>query len=98
MKRLVPLALLIAAHHVHADPKPAAPPVIAGVAPVVGDFKIKNFKFTSGESLPEVNLHYTTYGTAKRDAAGHVTNAVMIMHGTTGSSTQFWRKQFIEPL
>ena len=102
MKRLVPLALLVAAHHVHADPKPAtkpgAPPVIAGVSPVLGDFKIKNFKFTSGESLPEVNVHYTTYGTARRDAAGHVTNAVVIMHGTTGSSTQFWRKQFIEPL
>ena len=81
-----------------AAPPPAAAPSIAGVAPVTGDFAIKNFTFTSGEKLPEVRVHYTTYGTARRDAAGHITNAVLIMHGTTGSSTQFFRKQFTEPL
>jgi len=77
---------------------PQAAPTIAGVAPVAGDFAIKNFTFTSGEKLAEVRVHYTTYGTAQRDAAGHIKNAVLIMHGTTGSGTQFFRKQFIEPL
>jgi homoserine O-acetyltransferase/O-succinyltransferase len=76
----------------------AAPQPIAGVTPVPGDYTIKDFAFTSGEKLPEVRLHYTTLGTAKRDAAGRVTNAVVILHGTTGSGTQFFRKQFTEPL
>jgi homoserine O-acetyltransferase/O-succinyltransferase len=80
------------------SPAPAAPPPIAGVTPVPGDYTIKDFAFTGGEKLPEVRLHYVTLGTAKRDAAGRVTNAVVILHGTTGSGTQFFRKQFTEPL
>lgn len=81
-----------------AGPARAAPPTLAGVAPVTGDYTIKDFTLTSGEKIPELRLHYTTYGTAKRDAAGRITNAVMIMHGTTGSGSQFFRKQFTEPL
>jgi len=76
----------------------AAPQPIAGVTPVPGDYTIKDFAFTGGEKLPEVRLHYVTLGTAKHDAAGRVTNAVVILHGTTGSGTQFFRKQFTEPL
>jgi homoserine O-acetyltransferase len=66
--------------------------------PVAGDFTIKDFAFTSGEKLPELRIHYMTLGTAKRDAAGHVTNAVIVMHGTTGSGQQFERKQFADVL
>jgi homoserine O-acetyltransferase len=66
--------------------------------PVHGDFKVKDFAFTSGEKLPELRIHYMTLGTVKRDAAGHVTNAVLIMHGTTGSGQQFTRKQFTDTL
>ena len=66
--------------------------------PVPGDFKIKDFAFTSGEKLPELRIHYMTLGTARRDAAGHVTNAVIVMHGTTGSGQQFARKQFADEL
>jgi homoserine O-acetyltransferase/O-succinyltransferase len=86
-----------------AAPKPpstAAPALqpIAGVVPVPGDFTIKDFTFTSGEKLPELRIHYMTLGTPKRDAAGRVTNAVLIMHGTTGSGQQFSRKQFADVL
>jgi len=77
---------------------PTAPPPIAGVAPVLGDYTLKDFTFTSGEKLPELRLHYMTLGTPRRDAAGHLTNAVVLLHGTTGSGTQFLRKQFTEPL
>jgi homoserine O-acetyltransferase len=66
--------------------------------PVPGDFIIKDFTFTSGEKLPELRIHYMTLGTAKRDASGRVTNAVLIMHGTTGSGQQFSRKQFADIL
>jgi homoserine O-acetyltransferase/O-succinyltransferase len=33
--------------------------------------------------MPELRLHYYTMGHAVRDAQGHVTNAVMIVHPTT---------------
>ena len=59
-----------------------------------GDFVAQNFHFRSGEVLPSLRLHYTTFGTPKRDASGRVTNAVMILHGTTGSGNQFVSPQF----
>jgi homoserine O-acetyltransferase len=77
---------------------PATPTPIAGVTPIVGDFKIKDFAFTSGEKLPELRIHYMTVGTPRRDAAGHVTNAVIVLHGTTGSGQQFARQQFADEL
>lgn len=59
-----------------------------------GDFTVKNFKFRSGESLPELRLHYTTLGKPARDAQGQVTNAVLILHGTGGSGRQFLQPIF----
>jgi len=59
-----------------------------------GDFVIHNFQFHSGESLPELRLHYTTLGKPVRDAAGHTTNAVLILHGTGGTGHQFFAPQF----
>lgn len=79
-------------------PPPAAPGPIGGVMPVSGDFTVKDFAFGSGEKLPELRIHYMTLGTARRDAAGHATNAVLVMHGTTGSGQQFARKQFADEL
>ena len=54
-----------------------------------GDFITRDFRFTTGEVLPELRLHYTTLGTPQRDAAGVVRNAVMILHGTGGSGGSF---------
>ena len=54
-------------------------------APTEGDYLAKEFHFRSGENLAELRLHYTTYGTAHRDANGRVTNAVLLLHGTGGS-------------
>ncbi len=63
-----------------------------------GDFVPKDFRFASGETLPELRLHYTTLGQPKRDAEGRVTNAVMVLHGTGGSGKQFLRPQFADVL
>ena len=63
-------------------------------APKEGDFVLRDFRFRSGESLPEVRMHYRTFGTPQRDAQGRVSNAVLILHGTTGSSAQFLRPEF----
>jgi homoserine O-acetyltransferase len=63
-----------------------------------GDFDIGNFQFRSGESLPQLRLHYTTLGIPKTDAAGRTANAVLILHGTGGDGHQFLRPQFADVL
>ena len=54
-----------------------------------GDYVAADFRFASGEVLPALRLHYTTLGTPRRDAAGVVRNAVMILHGTGGTGRGF---------
>jgi homoserine O-acetyltransferase len=67
--------------------------------PVEGDYTIRDFKFQSGETLPELRLHYRTIGKPEKDAQGKTTNAVLIMHGTTGSGAQFVpRPEFADEL
>ena len=63
-------------------------------APTESDFTIRDFKFASGETLPELRLHYRTLGKPEKDAQGKTTNAILIMHGTTGSGAQFIRPEF----
>ncbi|HXB94650.1 MAG TPA: alpha/beta fold hydrolase, partial [Puia sp.] len=53
------------------------------------DYELKNFTFVSGETLPALRLHYTTFGKPVKDKNGKVINAVYIMHGTTGNSHNF---------
>jgi len=63
-------------------------------AAVQGDVALQSFAFRSGETLPELRMHYRTLGTPSRDARGVVRNAVLIMHGTGGSGAQFMRPEF----
>ena len=62
--------------------------------PTEGDYTLRNFKFTSGETLPELRLHHRTLGKPEKDAQGVTRNAMLIMHGTTGSGAQFIRPEF----
>src|SRR6478672_7799167 len=62
------------------------------------DVLLKNFRFGSGETLPEVRMHVTTLGTPHRNAAGHIDNAVMVLHGTGGTGRQFLAPQFADEL
>jgi homoserine O-acetyltransferase len=62
--------------------------------PKEGDYIVKNFQFASGETLPELRLHYRTLGEPRRDAKGNVTNAILILHSTGGSSEQFLNDRF----
>ena len=66
--------------------------------PVEGNFVIRDFHFQSGETLPELRMHYRTLGSPYRDKDGIVRNAVLILHGTTGSSSQFLREEFANAL
>ncbi len=63
-------------------------------APTEGDYTIRDFPFASGEILPELRLHYRTLGKLEKNAQGKTTNAILIMHGTTGSGAQFIRSEF----
>ena len=79
------LLLLLSMLLVNAQDGPKATP---------GDFVVKDFKFESGETLPELKLHYVTLGTAQKNKDGLVINAVMVLHGTGGSNTQFLSRGF----
>ncbi|MBA3640282.1 MAG: alpha/beta fold hydrolase [Acidobacteria bacterium] len=70
------------------QPPPSAPAVVEA------DFVVKDFTFTSGEKLPELRIHYRTLGAPRKDAAGVVRNAVLIMHGTGGTGGQFTGRNF----
>lgn len=58
-------------------------------SPTPGFHFIDNFQFQNGETIDKLRLHYKTIGSLKRDANGRALNAVLIMHGTGGSSEQF---------
>ena len=89
MKRyLFAMSLLLFVFVAHSASAQNLPPVAQG------DFTIRDFKFDSGETLPELRLHYRTLGTPKRDSAGVVRNAVLVMHGTGGSGSGFLSEQF----
>lgn len=68
----------------------------AQAAPSVteANFTTANFRFGDGSSLPSLTQHYRTIGTPIRNAAGEVTNAVMVLHGTGGTGAQFLQPQF----
>ncbi|HYK82204.1 MAG TPA: alpha/beta fold hydrolase [Gemmatimonadales bacterium] len=63
-----------------------------------GSVTFKDFRFASGETLPELRLHYQTLGRPRRDASGIVRNAVLILHGTGGSGAQFLSPLFADEL
>ena len=63
-------------------------------APREGDFTIRDFQFESGETFAQLRLHYRTLGEPKKNAEGMVENAVLILHGTTGSGQQFLTDHF----
>ena len=47
-------------------------------APKEGSWVVRDFRFHTGEVLPELKLHYTTVGAATAEP-------VLLLHGTTGS-------------
>lgn len=59
-----------------------------------GSYDIPNFRFKDGETIATLHLHYLTLGTPHRNAAGHVDNAVLLLHGTGGSAHSLLAPQF----
>ena len=90
-------ALLAAALACLVPPRATVAQPAAGRSAAVGaegDFVMRDFRFTDGSVLPALRLHYTTLGRPRRDAAGTVRNAVLVLHGTTGSGRGFLAPAF----
>jgi len=62
--------------------------------PISGDFVLKGFRFATGETLPEVRIHFRTIGNPRKNGKGSVENAVLLLHGTTGSGKAFLGANF----
>jgi homoserine O-acetyltransferase len=62
--------------------------------PAEADFTLHDFHFASGQTLPELRIHYRTLGKPQQDAKGVTRNAVLIVHGTGGTGGQFIRAEF----
>ncbi|KAF5620153.1 homoserine o-acetyltransferase [Fusarium sp. NRRL 52700] len=58
-----------------------------------GIFNIEGFTFDSGEVIDSLNISYQNIGELKVKPDGS-NNAVVLLHGTTGSSTQFLVEEF----
>ncbi|MGH9604303.1 MAG: alpha/beta fold hydrolase [Terracidiphilus sp.] len=81
---LIALTAFAAAGQTSSAPKPSYRPTPWPIKN--GSFDIHNFRFETGQTLPDLHLHYLTLGTPRRDAEGHTTNAVLLLHGTGGSA------------
>jgi homoserine O-acetyltransferase len=57
--------------------------------PQEADWTIRDFRFTSGDTLPELRLHYTTIGNPSGAP-------VLILHGTGSSGSVFLADSFAE--
>ena len=55
--------------------------------PAEGDWVVRDFRFHTGEALPELRLHYTTVGARSGEP-------VLIMHGTGGNGKGFLSDRF----
>jgi homoserine O-acetyltransferase len=66
----------------------------AAATSVEGDHVVHDFHFASGETLPELRLHYTIVGKPRRDSHGRISNAVLILHGTGGSGRSLLNEHF----
>jgi homoserine O-acetyltransferase len=51
-----------------------------------GTILLPDFHFGSGETLPQLKLHYLTLGTPHVNAQGHTDNAILLLHGTGGNA------------
>ncbi|HEX4153466.1 MAG TPA: alpha/beta fold hydrolase [Steroidobacteraceae bacterium] len=76
---------------------PAAPadaPSASAPKSAEGEYVLPDFRFASGEALPELRIHYITLGKPRHDEHGRVSNAVLILHGMGGSGRNFLVDRF----
>jgi len=95
----VAVAVLIAASTLAVARIPRPPAYATTHWPIRdGVYHIHDFRFSSGETLGDLRLHYLTLGTPRRDAAGHILNAVLLLHGTGGDAHSLLNPVFSDVL
>ena len=62
------------------------------------DFVIQDYRFASGEVLPELRLHCRTMGTPRRDPTGKIVNGVLLLQGNTGTGANWLRPSLADEL
>ena len=92
--RLIPAACVHIAALCLCAAATGAQPTSGNATANEGDYVIHDFRFASGDSLPELRLHYTVLGKPHRDAHGRVDNAILILHGTGGSGRSLLNEHF----
>jgi homoserine O-acetyltransferase len=90
---LVALSLAAVAAAQTMSMTPATPPPATYTGRQV-EYIAKDFKFGTGETLPALKLRYLTLGNPHRNAAGHVDNAVLLLHGTGGNEHTLFNPVF----
>lgn len=58
------------------------------------DYILRDFAFDCGEVFSQLRIHARTLGEPRRDAHGRTSNAVLVLHGTTGRGAQFLQPSF----
>src|SRR5215472_5827649 len=83
-----------------ADAAHAAAPVSTSKWPSYreDDFVIRNYVFRSGETLPELKVHYRTLGTPRRNPVGKIVNGVLLLQGNTGTGANWLRPTLADEL
>src|ERR1043166_5853799 len=62
------------------------------------DFIIQDYRFASGEVLPELRLHYRTMGRPRHDPTGKIVNGVLLLQGNTGTGANWLRPSLADEL
>ncbi len=103
--RILIAATLVAGTFASAQNNSTAPANQSSSAPaatkwpaVDGTVVLKDFRFRTGETLPELRLHYLTLGTPHRNASGQTDNAVLLLHGTGGNAHSLLNPLFADVL
>jgi homoserine O-acetyltransferase/O-succinyltransferase len=92
----LPLVAAVAMATAQAAPSSVYPPTHWPLRD--GSYHIQDFRFATGETLADLRLHYITLGTLRRDAAGHTSNAVLLLHGTGGDAHSLLNPVFSDVL
>jgi homoserine O-acetyltransferase len=96
MHRLIALLFALSLAAVGQAPAPSYPPTHWPVKD--GVYHLRDFRFGSGQTLPDLRLHYLTLGTPRQNATGKTINAVLLLHGTGGNAHSLLNPVFSDVL
>jgi homoserine O-acetyltransferase len=94
LKPILLAALLTATASAQTMSAPATAPARPTYTGTPGDYIAHDFHFGTGETLPQLKLHYLTLGSPHRNSKGNIDNAVLLLHGTGGDAHSLFNPAF----